>query len=98
MAHLTDATEYRRGIIELLAGAVLISFSPVFVKVADVEPTMAGFYRCSIGGVFLLSEGESESGVPGLRKIPGLGWLFKKKNITKENKELLIFLTPKIMS
>ena len=51
-----------------------------------------------IGGVFLLTEGESESGVPGLRKIPGLGWLFKKKNITKQNKELLIFITPKIMS
>ncbi|MFQ5720811.1 MAG: type IV pilus secretin PilQ, partial [Acidobacteriota bacterium] len=51
-----------------------------------------------IGGVFLLTEGESETGVPGLRKIPGLGWLFKKKNVTKENKELLIFITPKIMS
>ncbi len=49
-----------------------------------------------IGGVFFLNEGESETGVPGLRKIPGLGWLFKQKNITKENKELLIFITPKI--
>ncbi|MCZ6745594.1 MAG: type IV pilus secretin PilQ [Acidobacteria bacterium] len=49
-----------------------------------------------IGGVFFLNEGESETGVPGLRKIPGLGWLFKNKNITKENKELLIFITPKI--
>ena len=49
-----------------------------------------------IGGVFFLNEGESETGVPGLRKIPGLGWLFKNKNITKQNKELLIFITPKI--
>ena len=49
-----------------------------------------------IGGVFFLNEGESETGVPGLRKIPGLGWLFKNKNITKENKELLIFITPTI--
>ena len=39
---------------ELLIGAVVISFSPVFVKVADVEPTAAGFYRCGIGGLFLL--------------------------------------------
>ena len=51
-----------------------------------------------IGGVFLLQEGESETGVPGLRKVPGLGWLFKRKNITKQNRELLIFITPKIMS
>jgi type IV pilus assembly protein PilQ len=49
-----------------------------------------------IGGVFVLNEGESEVGVPYLRKIPGLGWLFKSKNITKQNRELLIFITPKI--
>ncbi|MFQ5668909.1 MAG: type IV pilus secretin PilQ [Acidobacteriota bacterium] len=49
-----------------------------------------------IGGVFLMNEGESEVGIPGLRKIPGLGWLFKNKNITKQNRELLIFITPKI--
>ena len=33
----------------------MISFSPVFVKIADVEPTMAGFYRCLFGGLFLLA-------------------------------------------
>ena len=32
----------------------MISFSPVFVKLADVGPTMAGFYRNLFGGVFLL--------------------------------------------
>lgn len=32
----------------------MISFSPVFVKLADVGPTPAGFYRQFFGGVFLL--------------------------------------------
>lgn len=32
----------------------MISFSPVFVKLANVGPTMAGFYRNLFGGVFLL--------------------------------------------
>jgi drug/metabolite transporter (DMT)-like permease len=41
-------------ILQLLAGATMISFSPVFVAVADVGPTMAGFYRNLFGGVFLL--------------------------------------------
>lgn len=36
------------------AGAVLISFSAVFVKLANVSPTMAGFYRTFFGGVILL--------------------------------------------
>ena len=35
--------------------------------------------------------------MPWFRKIPVLGWLFKTRNITNENRELLIFITPKIM-
>ena len=50
-----------------------------------------------IGGIFTINEGQSEQGVPWFRKIPGLGWLFKTRNITNENRELLIFITPKIV-
>lgn len=50
-----------------------------------------------IGGIFSQSEGISELGVPWFRKIPLLGWLFKNRSISNENRELLIFLTPKIM-
>jgi drug/metabolite transporter (DMT)-like permease len=48
------AHNLRLGIIQLLVGATLISFSPVFVKLSNVGPTMAGFYRTLFGGVFLL--------------------------------------------
>ncbi len=34
-------------------GAVIISFSPVFVRVASVGPSMAGFYRTLFGGIIL---------------------------------------------
>jgi drug/metabolite transporter (DMT)-like permease len=37
----------------VLVGAVLLSFAPVLVKVADVGPTPAGFYRMGVGGVVL---------------------------------------------
>jgi len=50
-----------------------------------------------IGGIFTVTEGKSEIGVPWFRKIPVFGWLFKAQNITKQNRELLIFITPKIM-
>ena len=50
-----------------------------------------------IGGIFTINEGNSEVGVPWFRKIPGLGWLFKTRSITNENRELLIFITPKIV-
>lgn len=50
-----------------------------------------------IGGIYEREETDSEDGVPGLKNIPLLGWLFKKsaKNDTKT--ELLIFITPRIL-
>jgi type IV pilus assembly protein PilQ len=50
-----------------------------------------------IGGIFVVREGESEIGVPWFRKIPVFGWLFKNQRIIQENRELLIFITPKII-
>ncbi len=41
-------------VLKLLAGAVMISFSAVFVKIAHVEPAVSAFYRMAIGGLFLL--------------------------------------------
>jgi len=41
-------------IVQLLIGATIISFSPVFVGLANVGPTTAGFYRTLFGGLSLL--------------------------------------------
>ena len=46
-----------------------------------------------VGGILTETLSEANSGVPGLRKIPGLGTLFRSK-VNKDNKtELLIFLS-----
>jgi len=50
-----------------------------------------------IGGIFVTNEGVSQKGLPFFSKIPVLGWLFKNRNKTRQNDELLIFLTPKIV-
>ena len=50
-----------------------------------------------IGGIFTVNEGRSETGIPWFRKLPGLGWLFRSKNIQTRNRELLIFITPRII-
>ena len=39
--------------IRLFAGAIMISFSPVFVNLVSVSPTTSGFYRVAIGGMAL---------------------------------------------
>jgi len=40
--------------LELVLGAVAISFSAVFVKLVHVPPTVSGFYRMFFGGMILL--------------------------------------------
>jgi type IV pilus assembly protein PilQ len=51
-----------------------------------------------IGGVSVTQEDKAVSGVPWLQKIPVLGWLFKTENIENQKKQLLIFITPKILT
>ncbi|MGC8735006.1 MAG: hypothetical protein ACP5RD_08275 [bacterium] len=50
-----------------------------------------------IGGIIEKSESEIDSGVPGLMNIPLLGYLFKNKSKSSDSRELLIFISPKIV-
>ncbi len=50
-----------------------------------------------IGGVYTLDVTDSTSKVPLLGDVPVLGWLFKTNTKTEAKKELLIFITPKIL-
>ncbi len=43
-----------KGSLSILTGAFLISFSPVFVKLVDLQPTVSGFYRMFFGCISLL--------------------------------------------
>lgn len=51
-----------------------------------------------LGGIFRQTADDRETGLPYLRRIPALGWLFKRMLKQKQNDELLVFLTPKIVS
>ena len=50
-----------------------------------------------IGGVIQKSKSRSESGIPLLREIPLLGWLFKNVNWQNSDKELLVFITAQVI-
>ena len=50
-----------------------------------------------IGGLIRTNESSVETGVPWLKDIPLVGNLFKSSNIVQEERELLIFVTPKIL-
>lgn len=51
-----------------------------------------------IGGIYEFNAQQTEQGVPFFKDIPVLGYLFKGKNDTKSKSELLVFVTPRIIS
>ncbi len=59
------------------------------VLVSDGETTV-------IGGIYTSREQLVEGRTPFLHRVPLLGWLFKRDEMSEENRELLIFITPRI--
>lgn len=51
-----------------------------------------------IGGIFELQEQGDEAKVPWFGDLPGVGNLFKNKSKTQVKKELLVFVTPRIIT
>ena len=51
-----------------------------------------------IGGISRNTESKAVSGLPLFYKIPVLGWLFKTESVEKHKRQLMIFITPKILS
>lgn len=51
-----------------------------------------------IGGVYTQNELKSTPKVPLLGDIPLIGWLFKSQTDTNNKRELLVFISPKILS
>ncbi len=50
-----------------------------------------------IGGIYKAEADNQTGGVPGLYKIPVFGWLFKAEEEQRVTREILIFITPKIV-
>ncbi|MDR2443084.1 MAG: type IV pilus secretin PilQ [Deltaproteobacteria bacterium] len=50
-----------------------------------------------IGGIINDSQNDNSLRVPGLHRLPLLGWLFQENTLTNEKSELLIFITANIL-
>lgn len=64
---------------------------------ADTRVMVDDGQTAVIGGLIRSNESVTERGVPVLMDIPLLGMLFKSNTTVKQKRELLIFLTPKII-
>lgn len=51
-----------------------------------------------LGGIFRNEAADTETGIPYLRRVPGLGWLFKRITKRDSKEELLVFITPQVVA
>ena len=52
----------------------------------------------ALGGLIREAHSDNEAAIPLLGRIPGLGNIFKNRDISSERSELVIFLTPRIIT
>lgn len=79
-------------------GAVGASGQPAInKKKATTEVLVRDGETAVIGGILQISRSENQAAVPWLSKIPVLGYLFRTDRSNATNRELLIFITPKIL-
>ena len=79
-------------------GAVFGGIPSINTKKVDTQVLVDNGGTLVIGGVYTQSENESKNSVPLLADIPLLGWFFKNETKASEKRELLVFITPKILS
>ena len=70
----------------------------VFSRDAKTKVLVRSGQTAVIGGIYQNDNTNLDNGVPVLKDVPVLGWLFKSRSTTIQKNELLIFLTPRILS
>ena len=77
---------------------VTLTGSPAIRKnQVDTETLVKDGQTLVIGGIYVVDTSDKQSRVPYLHSIPLLGWLFRSDSIVDSRKELLIFVTPRIV-
>ena len=73
--------------------------SPAIAKnQVDTETLVKDGQTLVLGGIYVVDKSQRQSRVPYLHSIPLLGSLFRNDEISDQRKELLIFVTPRIVA
>ncbi len=71
---------------------------PIKSSIVETNVVVENGGTVVIGGVFVTDSQNSVEKVPVLGDIPFFGWMFKYKNELGKRRELLVFITPRIVS
>jgi general secretion pathway protein D len=102
--HVNEATDVVGLDVDQTVNEVLVPAAPplnaptLATREARTSVMVKDGQTIVIGGMFDNETDRTESNVPFLSKIPGLGELFKSHNNTTKKTELMVFLTPHILT
>jgi general secretion pathway protein D len=66
-------------------------------QVVQTQITMMDGDTIAVGGLISEQTSNNSSGIPGLIRLPWIGWLFGTKSISKQRSELIMFFTPHVI-
>ncbi len=67
-------------------------------KLAQTQLIVENNSTIVLAGLSKETQSGANTGVPGLKDLPGLGWLFRRDSTSDQFEELLLFITPKILT
>jgi type IV pilus assembly protein PilQ len=77
--------------------SLVLGLPVITTTTADSRMVLKDGETVVCGGLKKTTTKKSERGIPILMKIPILGYLFKSSTVSKEDREILIFITPHII-
>jgi general secretion pathway protein D len=66
-------------------------------QIVQTQITMQDGDTIAIGGIISESTTSGSSGIPGLHRIPGMGWIFGNQTRSTARTELILFMTPHVI-
>jgi type IV pilus assembly protein PilQ len=83
---------------DLVASATGGFVPSIDTRVVQTQVLVSDGQTVVLGGIYETERRETITKVPMLGDIPGVGNLFKSRQTTSNKSELLIFVTPKILT
>lgn len=87
----------RTGVVEF-GGASGASIPIITVRKTDSSVSIKSGYTLAIGGLIQTDQEDSSTSVPVLGSLPGLGRLFSSEGYSRERRNLVVFITAKILN
>lgn len=76
----------------------VLGVPPIFKRRAENEVIVREGERLVIGGVIVENDLSTVREVPALGRIPILGWLFKSRELSSDSSEMVIIVTPSVVT